>query len=85
LKPRRTPAQFPELHRLHHGDSVAVLTLRDALHDGFHRALHDPDHLETLECLDMPIEYLRPADYAGSVQEIIVLEKQRMVVSPGVV
>ncbi len=53
-------------------------TVRDALHDGFRRALHDSEHLETLERLDMPVEYLSPADYARSIQEIIVLEMQRI-------
>ncbi|MBX9698888.1 MAG: tripartite tricarboxylate transporter substrate binding protein [Acetobacteraceae bacterium] len=52
--------------------------IRDALHAGFRTALHDPQHLATLERLDMVAEYLGPADYARFIQETIVMETRRI-------
>ncbi len=49
-----------------------------ALHEGFRRALHDPQHLATLERLDMPVEYLDPAGYARFLDETIEMESRRI-------
>lgn len=48
------------------------------LHRGFRTALHDPAHLATLERLDMPVEYLGPADYAAFIQRTINEEEARV-------
>jgi tripartite-type tricarboxylate transporter receptor subunit TctC len=49
-----------------------------ALHRAFRAALHDPAHLAVLERLDMPLEYLGPADYAAFLARTIDAEKARV-------
>jgi tripartite-type tricarboxylate transporter receptor subunit TctC len=48
------------------------------LHDGFRVALNDPAHVATLRRLDMPLEYLNPADYAAFIQRTANEEEARV-------
>ena len=48
------------------------------LHEGFRRALFDPQHLAVLERQDQPVEYLGPADCARHLVEAIALEERRI-------
>lgn len=50
----------------------------DRLHQGFRAALHHPSHLATLSRLDMPVEYLNPADYAAFIQRTVDEEEARV-------
>lgn len=50
----------------------------ERLHQGFRIALNDPTHLATLERLDMPVEYLNPADYAAFIQRTVNEEEARV-------
>ena len=50
----------------------------EKLHQGFRTALHDPAHLATLDRLDMPVEYLNPADYAAFMKRTIDEEEARV-------
>ena len=49
-----------------------------ALHEGFRKALHDPQHLAALDRLDQPLEYLNSADYARFMAETIDAEERRV-------
>ncbi len=49
-----------------------------ALHEGFRKAQFDPTHLAVLDRLDMPNEYLGPADYAVFMQRTINEEEARV-------
>ena len=49
-----------------------------ALHDGFRRALFDPQHLAVLARQDQPVEYLGPVDYARLLAETIIVEERRV-------
>jgi tripartite-type tricarboxylate transporter receptor subunit TctC len=48
------------------------------LHEGFRKALFDPQHLATLDRLDQPVEYLNSADYAKNMLETIAMEERRV-------
>ncbi|HZH47072.1 MAG TPA: tripartite tricarboxylate transporter substrate binding protein [Roseococcus sp.] len=48
------------------------------LHDGFRVALNDPAHVATLRRLDMPLEYLNPADYGAFIQRTADEEEARV-------
>jgi tripartite-type tricarboxylate transporter receptor subunit TctC len=48
------------------------------LHDGFRVALNDPAHVATLRRLDMPLEYLNPADYGAFIQRTANEEEARV-------
>jgi len=48
------------------------------LHQGFRNALHHPLHLATLSRLDMPVEYLNPADYGAFIQRTVDEEEARV-------
>lgn len=48
------------------------------LHEGFRTALHDPAHLATLARLDMPLQYLDPADYARFIARTTAEEEARV-------
>lgn len=50
----------------------------EKLHQGFRTALRDPAHLATLERLDMPVEYLGPADYGAFIQRTVNEEEARV-------
>lgn len=52
------------------------------LHDAFRAALHDPEHLATIERLDMPLAYLDSAAYAASIPRT-QLEQREIVQSLG--
>ncbi|MBV1797915.1 tripartite tricarboxylate transporter substrate binding protein [Siccirubricoccus sp. G192] len=49
-----------------------------ALHEGFRKALHDPQHLAALDRLDQTLEYLNSADYARNMAETIDMEERRV-------
>ena len=48
------------------------------LHEGFRRALFDPQHLAVLDRLDQPVEYLDPAAYARFLLETVERETRRI-------
>lgn len=50
----------------------------EKLHQGFRTALNDPAHLQTLDRLDMPVEYLSPADYRAFMMRTIDEEEARV-------
>jgi len=50
----------------------------EKLHQGFRTALNDPAHLATLDRLDMPVEYLNPADYRAFMMRTIDEEEARV-------
>jgi tripartite-type tricarboxylate transporter receptor subunit TctC len=57
------------------GLDPAILAI---LHEGFRKALHDPQHLAALDRLDQPLEYLNSADYARNMAETIDMEERRV-------
>lgn len=50
----------------------------ETLHRAFRAALHDPAHVAVLERLDMPLEYLGPADYAAFLARTADEEEARV-------
>jgi tripartite-type tricarboxylate transporter receptor subunit TctC len=57
------------------GLDPAILAI---LHEGFRKALHDPQHLAALDRLDQTLEYLNSADYARNMAETIDMEERRV-------
>jgi tripartite-type tricarboxylate transporter receptor subunit TctC len=49
-----------------------------ALHDGFKKALFDPQHLAALKRLDQSVEYLDSAAYGRFMLEVVAMEKARV-------